>query len=71
MTTNPTNYYYPQYPSAPSTLLPATTTTTDNTDVNKLDRDLIYKYEGEDFLRLIGKIFFRFTFNLVIRYFLY
>lgn len=45
MTTNPTNYYYPQYPSA---LLPATTTTTtttDNTDLNKLDRDLIYKYE--------------------------
>ncbi len=39
MTTNTTNFYYQQY--HPSQLQP----TTDNTDLNKLDKDLIYKYK--------------------------
>lgn len=45
MTTNPTNFYYQQYhPSQSSSLLQQPTT--DNTDFNKLDKDLIYTYEN-------------------------
>ncbi len=48
MTTNTTNFYYQQYhPSQTSLLQP----TTDNTDLNKLDKDLIYKYKKEIFLK--------------------
>jgi len=42
MTTNTTNFYYQQYhPSQPIT--------TDNTDLNKLDKDIIYKYKKKNF----------------------
>lgn len=47
MTTNPTNFYYQQYhPSQSSSLLQQQQPTTDNTDFNKLDKDLIYTYEN-------------------------
>ncbi len=60
MTTNTTNFYYQQYhPLQSSSLQP--TTTTDNTDLNKLDKDIIYKYKKKKFflfLHIFNMIFF-------------
>ena len=60
MTTNPTNFYYQQYhPSSQSPLLQPTT---NNTDLNKLDKDSIYKYEKKFFCDI--DLFFLYLFSL-------
>lgn len=46
MTTNtPSNFYYQQYHPTQTNFLPPLPITTDSTDLNKLDKDLIYKYD--------------------------
>ena len=46
-----TNFYYQQYPPAPPPPPPPSTAllqpTTDSPDLNKLDKDLIYRFENE------------------------
>jgi hypothetical protein len=59
MTTNTTNFYYQQYHPSQSSLLQPTTTTTDNTDFNKLDKDIIYKY------KIIFFSYFYIFFNMI------
>jgi hypothetical protein len=57
MTTNTTNFYYQQY--NPSQTLLLQPTTNNNTDLNKLDKDLIYKYK-EKFFFFVKLCFFVF-----------
>ncbi len=47
-----TNFYYQQYPPISSSAL--LQPTTDNTDLNKLDKDLIYKYKNKIFREFVN-----------------